>query len=370
MKVFMKMSFILMLLTAIFMAGCAKKSVTGPNLPGNTSNPTISSITPANAAVNVATNANITVTFSKAMNAATITSATFNVKQGAAAVPCVVSYSGNVATLNPIGPFILNKAYSVTVTTGVQDVAGNGLAVNKSWSFTTGVAMPAGPLAVNLGTASNFVLLSKSGIDTVPDSVITGDIGVSPIDSTGITGFSLIGDGITAAPGYTTSAQVTGKVYAADYFVPTPAKMTTAVNDMQTAYVDATGRTTPDFIDLGAGDISGLTLTPGLYKWGTGLLITTDVVLNGSPTDVWIFQIAGGLTFGPGAKIILQGGAKAKNIFWQTADATTLSTTAHIEGIVLSLTGITLATGASVNGRLLAQTAITLEKSTVTQPAP
>ena len=224
----------------------------------------------------------------------------------------------------------------------------------------------AAPAPVNLGTAGNFVLLAKSGISTVPTSAITGDIGVSPIDSTAVTGFSL---SVDASGQFATSPQVTGHIFASDYAAPTPVNLTTAIGDMQTAYTDAAGRTTPDFTALGAGQIGGLTLTPGLYKWGTDVLISSDVTLNGSPTDVWIFQIAGKLIQANGTRVFLSGGALAKNIFWQSAGDVSLGTTAHSEGIVLSQTAISLATGASINGRLLAQTAITLDGSTVTAPA-
>ena len=220
---------------------------------------------------------------------------------------------------------------------------------------------------VNLGTAGNFAILAKTGISTVPTSKVTGDMGVSPIAATAMTGFSLILDSTGT---FSTSSQVTGKAYAADYTSPTPSNLTTAVSNMEAAYTDAAGRPTPNFTELGSGDISGLTLVPGLYKWGTGVLISTDVILSGGPNDVWIFQIAGGITQASGARVLLAGGALPKNIFWQAAGTVALNTTAHMEGIVLSQTGITLATGATVNGRLLAQTAVTLDASTVTQPAP
>jgi hypothetical protein len=218
---------------------------------------------------------------------------------------------------------------------------------------------------VNLGTAGNFVILAKSGISTIPTSVVTGDIGVSPIDSTAITGFSSI---YSSGSAFATSAQVTGKAYAADYAATTPVNLTTAIGDMQTAYTDAAGRLTPDFTELGAGQIGGLTLVPGLYKWGTDLLLTTDVTLNGGPNDVWIFQAAGKLIQANGTKIILTGGALPENIFWQSFGVVSIGTTAHFEGIILAETSITLGTGASVNGRLLAQTAVTLNANSVTAP--
>ncbi len=217
---------------------------------------------------------------------------------------------------------------------------------------------------VNLGTSGNFAILAKSGISTVPNSAVTGDIGVSPIARGGITGFS---ETMDVSNTFSTSRQVTGKIYAADYTSPTPARLGAAVLDMQAAYTNAAGRA-PDFTELGAGNIGGMTLRPGTYKWGTSLLIPTNVTLAGSSTDVWIFQIAGGITQASGVKVILTGGARAKNIFWQVAGVVALNTTAHLEGIVLSKTAITLATGATVNGRLLAQTAVTLQKNVVRQP--
>ncbi len=219
---------------------------------------------------------------------------------------------------------------------------------------------------VNLGSAANFVILAKSGISTVPPSMITGNIGVSPINSTAITGFSL---SLTAGSPFATSAQVTGDVYAPDYAAPTPVNLTTAVGDMQTAYTDAAGRSTPDFTELGSGQIGGLTLIPGLYKWSTDVLISSDVILSGGPNDVWIFQIAGKITQTNGAKMHLTGGALAANVFWQAFGAVSIGTTAHFEGNIMAQTSINLGTGASINGRLLAQTAVTLESSTVTAPA-
>jgi hypothetical protein len=111
-------------------------------------------------------------------------------------------------------------------------------------------------------------------------------------------------------------------------------------------------------------------VTPGLYKRGTGVAISTDVTLNGGANDVWVFQIAEGLTVASGVQVILSGGAQPKSIFWQVAGDATLNTTSHIEGVILCQTAIALSTGASVNGRLLAQTAVALAQNAVTEPAP
>jgi hypothetical protein len=231
--------------------------------------------------------------------------------------------------------------------------------------FLSQAVYAAGPAAVNLGSAGSFAVLSKAGISTTGTTAIVGDIGVSPIDSTAITGFGLILDSSTQ---FATSSLVTGKAYAADYSPPTPAKMTTAVSDMETAYTDAAGRTNPTATELGAGNIDGMTIAPGLYKWGTGVTIPIAVTLSGGPNDVWIFQIAQNLDVGNGAIITLAGGAQAKNIFWQVAGQTTFGTTSDVKGIILSKTAIVLNTGSRLNGRALAQTAVTLDASAVVAP--
>lgn len=224
------------------------------------------------------------------------------------------------------------------------------------------IAFAAGPAAVNLGTASNFVVLSKSGISTTGTTSIAGDIGVSPASATYITGFGLTMDSSNV---FSTSSRVTGKVYATDYAVPSPATMTTAISDMQTAYVDASERTLPTATELGAGNIGGMTLAPGLYKWSTGLIIPSNVTLSGETNDVWIFQIAQNLTVSSGVQVILSGGAQPSNIFWQVAGQTILGTTSVFNGNILDQTAIILNTGATLNGRALAQTAVTLDSNSI-----
>ncbi|HEY4188623.1 MAG TPA: ice-binding family protein [Polyangia bacterium] len=240
-----------------------------------------------------------------------------------------------------------------TGTTGADGGGGPDLVIS-----TTPV------IAVNLGQAGGYAILAKSGVATVPPSAITGDVGVSPAAATAITGFSPTAD---ATGVFSTSPQVTGHIYAADDTVPTPANLTAAISDMQLAYTDAAGRPA-SVTELGAGNIGGMTLAAGVYKWGSGLLVPTDVTLTGGATAIWIFQIAGDLTAASGATIHLTGGALAKNVFWQVAGLVDLGTTAHGEGVVLCQTSITLRTGASVNGRLLAQSAVNIDGSQIVAP--
>ncbi len=226
-------------------------------------------------------------------------------------------------------------------------------------------ALAAGPASVNLLSAGSFIILAKTGISTTGTTAIAGDIGVSPATATAITGFGLT---LSAGSSYATSPLVTGKVYAPTYASPTPVTMTNAISDMQSAYTDAQGRTDPTATELGAGNIGGLTIAPGLYKWGTGVTIPSNVTLSGGENDVWIFQIAQTLTVSSGAHVILSGGAQAAHIFWVVAGQTTIGTTAIFNGNILDQTAIVMNTGATLHGRALAQTAVTLDSNSVTFP--
>lgn len=224
---------------------------------------------------------------------------------------------------------------------------------------------PVGPAPVLLGTSGNYAILAKTAVSTVPPSAITGNVGVSPAATSFLTGFSLTMVGTTSA----TSPQVTGSLYGADMSPPTNTNLTTAVLDMQTAYTDAAGRPTPDFLDLGAGNIGGKTLTGGLYKWGSAVTVPADIAISGGGDDVWIFQISGDLSVSTNTRVLLEGGAQAKNIFWQVAGEVILNAGTHFEGNILSQTAITMRTGSSLNGRALAQSMVALDNATVVKPA-
>jgi hypothetical protein len=210
---------------------------------------------------------------------------------------------------------------------------------------------------VDLGGAGYFVILSKSGITDVPASAVTGNVGVSPI---------------TGAADHLSCAEVHGNIYSVNHAGPpcskkTPKKLTNAVDDMETAYKDAAGRTAT-ITELGGGNIGGLTLAPAVYSWSTDVNIPTDVTLKGGSHGVWIFQISKNLIEADGKHVVLRGHAQAQNIFWQVAGKTALGTTSHFEGILLCKTLVAMKTGASINGRLFAQTAVTLQKNSVIAP--
>jgi hypothetical protein len=330
--------------------------------------PTVEMVDPANNATAVAANKKITATFSEVMDPATITGTTFTLKIGATAVGGAVTYSGRVATFTPTSNLANNTLFTATVTTGVKDVAGNAMQSTYVWSFRTGSSIIV-LNTIDLGEAAHFATLAGAAVSTVPASKISGDVGVSPAAETFLTGFSQ-----TDATGYATCPQVTGLMYAADMAAPTPTMLTQAKGDLTTAYNDAAGRTptpTGTFLNPGAGNLAGLTLVPGLYKFTGGATATSNFTLSGGANAVWIFQIASTLSLSSGVHINLAGGAQAKNIFWQVGTSATLGTTSIFQGTIMADQSITVSTGATVHGRLLAFSGtIALDQDVITVPAP
>ena len=238
---------------------------------------------------------------------------------------------------------------------------------------TPAMGGPVPPTPVNLGTAGDlkaagsYVILTKTSIVNTPTSTITGDIGLSPGTTRDIRVLDLVPDATNV---FSTSPQVTGKIFASDHMSPTPANLTAAVSSMVAAYTEAAGRPagTGANLDLGMGTLNGDNLAPGTYTWTSNVDIKGNITLTGTDTDVWIFQIPGTLIQESATQVNLAGGALARNIFWQVAGAVTIRTTAHLEGIILGQTSITLENGASITGRALAQSGVILDNNTITVP--
>jgi hypothetical protein len=318
----------------------------------DTQAPTITSTVPLNSATGVPASQTITATFSEAMNPSTINTTTFTLTGlGGAPVAGVVGYdvTSKITAFAPTTPLALNTVYTATITTGAKDLAGNGLASNAVWSFTTATATT-GQAGVVLGSSGGFAVLAGSAVTSTGVTVVNGNLGVSP--GTAVTGFG---------PGTLNGAMHAGDSAAAQ-----------AELDLTTAYDDAAGRT------LGAvtiaGNLGGLTLTPGLYKSTSSLEISSgDLTLDaqGDSNAIFIFQIASTLTTTSGRQVILSRGTKASNVFWQVASSAALGTSSVFKGTILADQSITLATGATLDGRALARiAAVTLEANTVTIPAP
>ncbi len=214
-----------------------------------------------------------------------------------------------------------------------------------------GIALADGPAPIDLGSAAHFTILAGAAITTTGGGIINGDIGASPISGTAI---------------HLTQAQVNGHIYAVDAGGPAgsiidAALLLTAKGDLKTAYNAAAGRMpTPSgpFLNPGAGNIGGLNLIPGLYKFtGTTLITGSDLTLTGGANDVWIFQCAADLQLGSGIRVLLAGGAQARNIYWQVGTSAVIGTFATFNGTIMADQAITMGTSSAMNGRALAFTA-------------
>jgi len=336
-------------LTLLLVASAACSKNDSPTSPGDVTAPIVNATNPLNGATGVAI---ITATFNEAMAPASITAATFKVTgPGAAPVAGNVSYNaGNyMASFTPTVALAAGTAYSATITNGATDVAGNPLAANVVWNFSTAI-LGGGQAMPSLGATANFVVLAGSTITSTGATALTGDMGLSP--GTAVTGFP---------PG-----TYTGTLHAGD---PTSLAALTA---MTAAYNDLAGRTLAPVTV--SGNLGGLTLPPGLYKSTSSLAISSgDLTLDagGDANAVFIFQMASTLTTTSGRAVVLAGGAKAANVFWQVGSSATLGTTSVFKGTIMADQSITLNTGASLNGRALARIgAVTLAANAAVLPTP
>jgi len=336
-------------------------------LAANLVAPTITLTVPASAATAVPIDQAISATFSTAMDPTTITNATFTVAVagvGGAPVNGTVAYdpASQIATFTPLANLAANTQYKATISNLVTDLSGNALstttgAVPDPWNFTTGAVVGTGQAPINLGSAGSFAVMSTSSIASTGPVIINGDVGLAPGTSQGIP-----------------PAQVNGTIHINDSVI------TQAQADLLAAYNDAVSRSTN--AQTLPGNMGGLTFTPGLYTNSTSVLISgagpgNNVTLDaqGDPNAIFIFKMGSTLTTGTGSQVILAGGAKASNVFWQVGTSATIDTTSIFQGNVLAAVSITMNSGAVVTGRLFAGSgggaaSVTVDGTSVTVPKP
>ncbi|QBZ98117.1 Ig-like domain-containing protein [Flavobacterium sangjuense] len=325
----------------------------------------------------------VTATFDMTMNPLTIP-ASFTLKQGTNTINGNVTYLGTTASFTPNSPLLENTVYTASISTTAKNVAGVALANDYVWNFTT----LNNSIAPNLGTAAMFGAfggnagVTNQGLNTV---INNGSISTTAA-STLVTGFHDATAIYTETP--LNKGFVTGAIYTAP---PAPGTATSfaiatqGLADANAAYLSISPASMPGGTDPGAGELGGLTLTPGIYKSASGSFnisngnLTLDA--QGDPNAVWVFQTASGLTVGiagpTGAKSVnLINGALAKNVFWYVGSAATINAAGGgvMVGTIIANSGVTFSTAGNaaqtvLNGRALSLIAsVTMVNTTVNVP--
>lgn len=368
----------------------------------DTTPPTVTLVNPLDLSTGVCLNKTVNATFSEAMDPLTITNANFTLQTSGPPLGSLlggtVAYNAStkIATFTASSTLLANTSYTATVTTGVKDVAGNPLASNKVWSFTTGTQACSPVSPVSLGTAAPFGNLGGTAgtTNTGIYTIVGGDLGSTATTTSAVTGFH-----DTAGDIYTeTTANigaVTGKIYTCTVSTtgPTSAAVnsascitaTNALADAQTAYNNLSPAVLPGGIDPGAGQLGALTLAPGVYKAAGGSFQITgsDLTLDGQgdTNAVWVFQTASTLTVGEPAaprNIILINGAQSKNVFWQVGTSATINAAGGgtMVGTILASSAVSFSTVGNallvtLNGRAVGLNAsVTMTNTVINVPAP
>lgn len=338
---------------------------------------------PLSNATNVTVNQVVTATFDMVMNPTTINGTTFTLKQGITPILGTVTYSGAVASFTPNNPLLFNTNYTATITTGAQNGAGVAIALDQVWNFTTINAT----IAPNLGAIARFGAfggnagITNQGINTV----INGSLGTTAASSL-ITGFHSSTAIYTQTP--LNVGHVSDGIFTAPPIPGTPTSFAIATQglvDANAAYLSISPASMPGGVDPGAGELGGLTLTPGIYKSASGTFTISNGNLTldaqGDPNAVWIFQTAAGLTVGiagpNGAKsVILINGGLPKNVFWYVGSAATINGAGGgtMVGTIIAYSGVVFSTAGNavqtlLNGRAISLVAsVTLVNTTITIP--
>ena len=326
----------------------------------DTSLPTIANVVPAAGGTCVPLNQQLVVTFVEQMDSSTINPSTCLIT----GVPGTETY--NVANRNakfiPTTNLAANTQYTVSVTAGAHDLGGNSMAAPYSQTFTTGPCSSGG--GGGSGSGGGTTTGGGSGITTVALCPFIGNLSVLAGSTVTNTGSSVISGDVDVYPGTALvgfpPGLAGGTLHSADGTAATGQATATA------AYLDAAGRSGGTTV---SGDLTGQTLTAGVYKSTSSLALSGKLTLDakGNSAAVFIFQIGSTLTTGSGSQVILANGASACNIFWQVGSSATLGTYSTFNGNILALTSITITTGVNLQGSALAQTgAVTLDTDVIT----
>jgi hypothetical protein len=374
---------------------------------GDTTAPTVASTNPADVATGVCVNQSVSATFSEAMNASTITTATFSVVDvlttTAVDGSVTLSAESNIATFTPTADLAADTDYTATISggaSGAKDVASNALSTDKVWTFTTGTCTAP---AVALGAAATFGAGSGTGITNQGTStVVNGDLG-SFASSTEITGFHDLSMAYTAPTAPTAPSGAAGCTYTETTFniglvaggiyssTPNPTAECSHEGTAETgafftaAAADLAGATDQLNAMTGGTDpgaeLGGQILIPGVYAGGAFQITGADLTLDaqGDADAFWVFQAATTLTVGDTAprSVNLVNGAQAKNVFWRVGSAATINAAGGgtMVGTIIADAAITFSTAGNVDittldGRAFSSAGITMVETVINVPAP
>ncbi len=282
--------------------------------------PTVLSVTPLAGAVGVCPSTVVTATFSEAMNPATINTTTFTLTAGTppVAVSGVVTFTGSTATFTPSSALALNTVYTATITTGAQDLNGDALANNFTWSFTTSATACVPPTVISVappigatGICQNTVVVATFSVAMNPATINTTTFtltapGTPPVAVAGTVTYDAATDAATFTP---TNPLALNTLYTAT--------ITTGAQDL------AGGALAADKVWTFTTATTACTTAPAV-PLGTacmfGILAATPAVANSGPTnvtgDIGIFPAASITGFPPGT---LTGTEYAGDAVAQTA---------------------------------------------------
>jgi hypothetical protein len=358
---------VVMTVLLVSLGGCGQQLVefadpNAPGTPGTPGTPTVSSTDPIDTATNVGVTRTVNATFSEAMDAATISTATFTLKQGTTPIAGAVTYTGLTATFTPAANLTSN-VFTAMISTGAKSSAsGTSLAANYIWTFTTG-AIVSPPLAINLGLAVTFGLASRAGLTSTGVTVVNGDVALFPLatctDATGGPGASAQ-TCLNKTYATTTGMTVNGSIYwAADPF-DNGQTASTVTNDLNVAWNE--GRNKADTNGLVAADqLGGKTFTAGVYHnanlgMAAGGAATLDA--QNDANAVFIFKVDSDLidsgTLLLKSRIILVNGAQARNVWFVAGRDVTIGSGTTWNGNILAGRTVTVKDGSTVTGRVLA----------------
>jgi Ice-binding-like/Bacterial Ig-like domain len=350
------------------LAGCGQQLVqfqdgTAPGgTPGTPVAPTVSSTDPIDTATDVGVSRTVNATFSEQMDPATISTATFTLKQGTTPISGTVSYAGTTATFKPAADLSSN-VFTATISTGAKSSAtGMNLAANYTWTFTTG-ALPVVPLAINLGRAASFGLASRAGLTSTGVTVVNGDVALFPLatctDATGGPGASSQ-TCLVKTYATTTGMTVNGSIFwAADPF-DNGQTASAVTNDLNVAWNEGSTKVDTQGA-IAANELGGKTFIPGVYHnanlgLAAGGAATLDA--HNDANAIFIFKVDSDLidsgTLLLRSRIILVNGAQARNVWFVAGRDVTIGSGTTWNGNILAGRTATIKDGSTVTGRVLA----------------